>query len=214
MELSGIWGGFYRVSLRVSKMAYANALWVLFSLLGLIVLGIAPATVALFSITKDWAKKDWDQPVFQTFWQTYKTEFFRANGVGWAFFVIGFLIYWNFTLFAGASIVMMVIRAFLLMVTVLFAGTLLLFFPTYVNFHLKGLARVRAALMMACGHPLHVVLLMASIVALQAVFMYLPGLIIFFAAATIAYVISWFAHHIFEAMKKKQTIENEAISHG
>ena len=62
-------------------MAYANALWVLFSLLGLIVLGIAPATVALFSITKDWAKKDWDQPVFQTFWQTYKTEFFRANGV-------------------------------------------------------------------------------------------------------------------------------------
>ena len=28
---------------------------------------------------------------------------------------------------------------------------------------------------MACGHPLHVVLLMASIVALQAVFMYLPG---------------------------------------
>ncbi len=79
MELTGLWGAFYRVSLIISKLAYVNVLWILFSLAGLILLGVAPATVALFSVTRAWARKEWDIPVFQTFWSVYKQEFWKAS---------------------------------------------------------------------------------------------------------------------------------------
>ncbi|KGA97439.1 hypothetical protein AJ85_08610 [Alkalihalobacillus alcalophilus ATCC 27647 = CGMCC 1.3604] len=214
MELSGMWGSFYRISVVISKMAYVNLLWIAFTLVGFVVLGVAPATVALFTITRDWAKKDWDQPVFKTFWQTYREEFWRANGAGIAFFAIGFLLYWNFTLFAGAGVVMLIVRGLLLIITVLFGCMLVLFFPTYVSFHLKGLHRVRAALLIACGHPYHLILIAVSLFILQSIFMFIPGLILFFAAASVAYIISWISHRIFEAMKQKQLSHNEAPQHG
>ncbi len=60
---------------------------------------------------------------------------------------------------------------------------LLLYFPTYVSFHLKGLNRVRGALLIACGHPLHVMGMGLGLYGLQMLYMFIPGLILFFAAA-------------------------------
>ncbi|WP_054705945.1 DUF624 domain-containing protein [Bacillus sp. JCM 19041] len=116
MELTGLWGSFYRVSVFISKLAYVNALWIGFTLLGLIVFGAAPATVALFTVTRAWVNKEWDVPVFKTFWSIYKEEFWRANASGIALFAVGFLLYWNLTLFAGSGLVMLVVRGILLVI--------------------------------------------------------------------------------------------------
>lgn len=210
MELTGMWGSFYRVSLFISKLAYANILWLGFTLLGLVVFGVAPATVALFTVTRAWVNKEWDIPVFKQFWSTYKDEFWRANVSGIALFAVGFLLYWNLTLFAGSGLVMLAVRGILLVIAFLFAFMLLLYFPTYVSFHLKGLNRVRAALLIACGHPLHVMAMGVGLYGLQMLYMFIPGLILFFAAASIAYLLSWVSARIFSSMKQKQYTQSEA----
>ncbi|MDO7269252.1 YesL family protein [Shouchella clausii] len=213
MELTGMWGSFYRVSVFISKLAYGNALWLGFTVLGLGLFGVAPATVALFAVTRGWVNGQWEEvPVFKTFWQTYKQEFWRANGAALALFLVGFLLYWNFTLFAGPGLAMMVVRGLLLIVSVLYGSMLLLYFPTYVGFDLKGLNRVRAALLIGCGHPLHLILLGASLYGLQFLFMSMPGLILFFGAASVAYLISWVAERIFRSMKRLQLSQQKASS--
>ncbi|MBM7838952.1 putative membrane protein YesL [Alkalihalobacillus xiaoxiensis] len=212
MELTGLWGAFYRVSLIISKLAYVNVLWILFSLAGLILLGVAPATVALFSVTRAWARKEWDIPVFQTFWSVYKQEFWKASGSSAILFGVGFLLYWNFTLFAGGGATELVIRGILLIVTVFFAGMLLLYFPTYVSFRLNGFGRVRAALLLACGHPYHLVCMVVGLYLLQFIFMFIPGLLLFFAVASAAYLLSWLSEKIFASIKKKHELQQEVTS--
>ncbi|BDG36084.1 DUF624 domain-containing protein [Saccharococcus caldoxylosilyticus] len=47
-------GKLYRVCEWITRLACINILWMLFTLAGLIVFGIAPATVALFTIVRKW----------------------------------------------------------------------------------------------------------------------------------------------------------------
>lgn len=55
----------------VYKLAVA-----VFTLLGLGVFGIMPATAALFAVMRKWIQGQDNVPVLKTFWQEYKGEFF------------------------------------------------------------------------------------------------------------------------------------------
>src|SRR5690625_7886567 len=86
-------GRFMKVCEVISRMAYVNLLWIFFTILGLGVLGIIPATVSLFTITRKWVMSEQDIPVFKTFWQTYRKEFIKSNMLGVILFEIVFLLY-------------------------------------------------------------------------------------------------------------------------
>ena len=49
---------------------------VCFTMLGIGVFGFMPATTALFSVTRKWIMGKTDIPIFKTFWQAYRGEFF------------------------------------------------------------------------------------------------------------------------------------------
>src|SRR5690625_1995366 len=68
----GLSGRLYRICEVITKFAYVNILWFVFTLLSLIIFGFMPATVALFSVTRKWVMGDMDVPVFSTFWGTYR----------------------------------------------------------------------------------------------------------------------------------------------
>ncbi|KPC99769.1 hypothetical protein LR69_02005 [Geobacillus sp. BCO2] len=76
-------GKLYRACEWITRLAYINLLWLVFTVFGLVILGIAPATVALFTIVRKWLLfHDHDVPVLKTFVRTYKGEFWRANRIG------------------------------------------------------------------------------------------------------------------------------------
>ncbi|MFL6556498.1 MAG: YesL family protein, partial [Bacillus sp. (in: firmicutes)] len=64
------------------RLAYVNLLWFFFSLAGLVLLGIMPATVALFTIVRKWQLKETDLPIWKTFLSVYRQEFKKSNGLG------------------------------------------------------------------------------------------------------------------------------------
>ncbi|MCI4139356.1 DUF624 domain-containing protein, partial [Bacillus vallismortis] len=66
----------------VMRLAYLNVLWLLFSLAGLVVFGFMPATAAMFSVTREWAKGNTDAPVFSFFFQAFKKEWRAAQILG------------------------------------------------------------------------------------------------------------------------------------
>src|SRR5690625_362565 len=93
---TGLFGSIYRGSEWIMRLAYLNILWIAFSLMGLVVFGLFPATVSMFAVTRKWVMGDTEIPIFKTFWASYKTEFKQANIVGYIILVIGFFLYFDF----------------------------------------------------------------------------------------------------------------------
>jgi uncharacterized membrane protein YesL len=80
----------------VTKLAYVNGLWMLFSLVGFIVVGFFPATVAMMTICRMWLNGESEIPIFKTFVKTYKSALISSNLLGWILAGVGVLLYINF----------------------------------------------------------------------------------------------------------------------
>ncbi|MCT8139612.1 YesL family protein [Anaerobacillus sp. CMMVII] len=203
MEMGGFMGGFYRISVHISRLAYINVLWIMFTLLGGVVLGIMPATVALFAITRKWVNGE-DVSILKSYWKYYKTEFIKSNLLGLFLYIMIVLLYTNFMLLQNDVFWMDLVRYVLFFLTVLFVITVLYLFPIYVHYQLKLSHYVRDALIIGLGYPVHTVLMAVGIFALQFVFMKIPGLIPFFAVSTTSYFVMWLVNGTFVHIEKKR----------
>jgi uncharacterized membrane protein YesL len=57
--------GVYRFCEWVTRLAYLNLLWIMFSLAGLVVFGVMPSTIAMYTVTRRWLTEDVDIPIFK-----------------------------------------------------------------------------------------------------------------------------------------------------
>lgn len=209
MEMSGWVGGFYRVSVIISRLAYMNLLWILFTLVGFGLFGIMPATVALFAVMRKWVIQKEEFPLFSTFWQYYKEEFMKANGFGLFFAFFSLILYINFTLATDQVFWMTMVRYVLLVLTIVFFMTFLLFFPVYVHVKNKGTHYIKTAFLLSLAYPQYMIVMGIAIVAIQYLLMFLPGLIPFFTASLVCYVMTKIASIIFKIVENKQTIQED-----
>ncbi|KHF40224.1 YesL family protein [Halalkalibacter okhensis] len=210
MEMNGFMGSFYRASVFISRLAYINILWIMFTLMGLVIFGFMPATVAMFAVTRKWINGSGDFPLFRTFWGYYKSEIVKSNVFGVFFVFIGYILYMNFILVPEQVLWMTVLRYIFLVISIVYLITLLTFFPTYVQLNLKGTNYLKTSLLLGLAYPQYVVLMVAGIVGIQWVMMFLPGLIPFFAASLICYVLTWVMNIVFKNVEKKnQQYEEE-----
>lgn len=92
-SLNGIFKAIFEIGKWLSKMMYLHLLWVIFSLMGLVVFGVMPATTAMFTVIRKWMEDDNDIPVFQTFLASYKTHFLKSNALGTFLVAIGIFLY-------------------------------------------------------------------------------------------------------------------------
>src|SRR5699024_1499262 len=94
----------YNILEWITKFAYVNLLWFVFTLAGGIILGFYPATVAMFAMVRDWLRGKSDLPVLKTYWNYYKTDFFKSNLLGLIFLYLHSpsLLYCFFSLFFQA----------------------------------------------------------------------------------------------------------------
>src|SRR5699024_12292779 len=78
------------------KFIYLHTLWIIFSILGLGVFGIFPATASVFTVARKLLEEGEDVPIFQTFFHSYKSIFFLAIVIGYIISVdtIFFLYYY------------------------------------------------------------------------------------------------------------------------
>jgi hypothetical protein len=68
----------YRLSNLILRLVYINFLWILFSLLGLLIAGFFPSTVAMFTVVRIWVLGETDAAIFNMFWKTLNISFLKA----------------------------------------------------------------------------------------------------------------------------------------
>ncbi|WP_010677607.1 YesL family protein [Bacillus timonensis] len=190
----------YAATLWISKFAYINLLWLGFSIVGLVVLGFFPATVAMFAVIRKWLMGVTDIPVFRTFWSTYKAEFLRSNGLGLIIVVVGGLIVLDLVVVKNFSAIQIPIYLFMFLVVM----TLLYVIPVFVHYELKIVHILKNSLLLMLINPLENLVMIVSLVTVFFVVRYIPGLGFFFGGSLSAAIIMAACFRAFNKMERKK----------
>ncbi len=186
------------------RLVFLNVLWILFTLLGLIIFGITPATVALFDIINKYIKGNENISIYRNFWKQYKLNFIRANILGMILIVTSYILYFNIQYYeAQEGIIYFSFYSATLIISFLYLILLLYVFPIYVNYDLSIYYVLKNALFISFLTPLKTLLIMGGIVGLYFVFMLLPSLLPFLSISTLSYIIMWFTSQSFSKVEQK-----------
>lgn len=184
---------YYNFGKKAMNLLLLNFLWVIFTLLGLGIFGLLPATTAVFSITRKWARNEEGFPIFKTFWKTYKKEFVQSNLYGLVFAGVTYLLLVSYRILQTQIALPYLIASYIvigLLLLVLVGVTY--FFPIYVHFDLKKSDYLKWPLIIGINHPILTLLLVGGVGLLQYLAMqYSPGILLFIGTSLTAYIISW-----------------------
>jgi uncharacterized membrane protein YesL len=205
MKTSGAMGKLFVLFEWITRLAYVNVLWIGFSLIGILIVGFFPATSAMFAMTRNWITGEKDLPVFQTFWKRYKTDFWKANGIGWLMFAIGVILYLDYLYFTtSGSTLFFLLKSFSIMLAFVFILISVMLFPVFVHYNLTVLHLFRNALFISMLHPLKSVLLIFGIATIGYIFLLVPSLIPFFSGSVIALYVTWLTQSMFSKIDQRQ----------
>ena len=199
---------FYRIAEWLTRLVYANILWILFSLFGLIILGIMPATAALFAISHKWLRGIENFPIFKTFWQEFKNSFIKANILGVILIILSYIVgnssffyYQQFQIEGGLNY--QLLFYFMILIVLLYFLILLYIFPLFTNYELKYYHMFKNALLISVLSPGYTILTIASLLLLAVSFLFLPALVPFMGISSAAYITMWGTSKSFKKVENK-----------
>lgn len=195
MNTKGIKGYIYRITELVTQFAFLQLLWIVFTILGLGIFGIFPSTAAMFSVVRKWVMGVEDAPVFKTFWQTYKTEFIRVNGLGLIFVAMGWLLYVDFHFFTiGDSMGSSILKMVTILITYFFITTAIYFFPIFVHFQYRFFGYLKYSFLYSVSSPLRTAGIFIITCAIYFLLLKVPSLFLIFSGSIISYIWMWYVY--------------------
>src|SRR5699024_3965581 len=194
----------YKTMEWVTRFAYLNLLWIIFSISGLVVFGFFPSTMAMFAIMRDWLTGKTDTPIFESFWNHFKSGFMKANLIGIFVIAIGGFIaldlfYIITNTFLDITWTYIPLFAFML----LFFLLLMFLFPTVVHYDLKPLQLIKNAFLIMLISPVHSLLILISLTAFFFIVKAFPAIGFIFGGSFYAFITTRICLHAFTRILHK-----------
>jgi len=207
--MSKIGESFNNFCTNLLKLCYIQLLWLLFSLLGLIVLGVGPSTYAMFTVLRQWIRGNKDIPIFLTFYQAYRTGF-KESALFGLFYLVGGVILYVDLLYVEAQ----VLRGLLIVIGALYLVSLTYIFPIIVHFDWKGvMLKLKCSLLFGISYLQYTLMLFAALSAMYFVLlMYIPVTMILFGVSIGGYIVMWMTNQVFKRIEM-QAESMEAKKH-
>lgn len=205
--MKGFVNGYYNLCVWITRLAYVNVLWVMFSLLGLIVFGFMPATTAMFAVIRKWIMGENDIAIFNTFWKAYRKEFFKSNLLGYILFVVGYVLSIEFQILRAQDSLIYLITSFgVIALFLLYLIIILYFFPILVHFNLKTTQYIKWPFIIGMIHPILTIFLIVGVLFINYItFITIPALLFFFGGSVSALILMWGASQTFAKYEKVET---------
>lgn len=189
----------------IYRLLYLNALWVLFTLAGLLVFGLFPSTVSMFHIAKEWLSGNKDFPVFNTFFTKFKEEFIRSQLLGVILVAAAILLYFDIQFFFQKDgMLFYMLRYLVLTAGFVFVIMLQFIFPLFVQEKMPLRKFLKNVLFISITRILHSVIMILGCLTIFVVFAKFAGLFIFFFGSTIAVWLTWNAKIAFHKIRQKR----------
>lgn len=200
--MNGIMRFMYQLGTWLFNIMYLQMLWYLFTVLGLGVLGIIPATLATAGVIHKWFKDGTNIPIFAEFWDTYKKAFIKGNGLGLILVVLGMFFYADYVI-SRDFIQSFYFHAFIVGVIVIYTILVCHFFIIYNRYELTFFRYFKQAFLIALIRPFESVAMLISLLPLYYLYNFLPVLIIFIGVPLTLYPILWFSYRACIAVEKR-----------
>ncbi|MCM3440483.1 MULTISPECIES: YesL family protein [Bacillaceae] len=201
METSGWTGGIYRICDWISKLAYVNLLWMFFTLAGLILFGIAPSTVALFTIIRKWMMGEHNISIFSSFWDVYKREFKKANILLGSLLVVIAFMYIDLVLIqAMQGLLHYIFLTCFVIMSIILTIIFLYIFPVYVHFEGSILHYYKSSILLGTSFPLRTFMMVLAVGTGLFISLLFPGVAFLFLGSGIAFALTYFSYSIFPKM--------------
>lgn len=189
----------------ITKFAYLNLLWIIFTLLGGVIFGLFPSTISMFAIVREWLKGETDIPLFSTFWKNYRVEFINSNLLGVIVTVITAIIvldifYIQSTNSDSLTWTYLPLFAFML----LFIMFLFYLFPSFVHFNLKIGQVIKNSFFIMLINPITTLLIFLCLLPFFYLISLLPAIGFIFGGSIYAFISMKFSLHAFQKVSDKQ----------
>lgn len=191
---------------KVLNLVLLNILWVAGTLIGLVVLGVGPSTLAVLSIIREWFRGNDDLPIFKTFVKNYKSYFKDGIILSLIYGVVGVILIVDF-----AYITSWEFKVFFGVMLFLYFLSLIYVFPIMVHYDLKNLKeKIKYSFLIGFSYLQHTLILFVAIGAIAfAVAQILPALFTLYGASFPLFLIMWNAINVFKIIEKSFEQEEE-----
>ncbi|MCJ7843245.1 DUF624 domain-containing protein [Lederbergia sp. NSJ-179] len=169
----------YVFCISLLKLVYLNLLWFLFTLFGLGIFGIFPATAALCRIQQQWLiEKNNSSPIFLFYWREYKRNFLRVNMLAVTLFLIGFILYFDLKFFVHkGGMINQIISLGIYILSIWYMIVLLYILPTYTAYRLKLYKYIQYAFIIGMLNPLKTLGLAIAAGGMMYLSLYFPQIL-------------------------------------
>ena len=155
----------YEAADEVLWAARLNLLWVGFTLLGGVLLGIGPATVAGYTLARRHARGE-SFPAFPAFLDVYRRQFLRGAALLFPVLGVSVFLVGDYLYFASLGPAAVVPRLFTLVALAAVAVVVAYLLPMVVHFDLRAMAYLPKASLFALTRPASSVLLLFVLLAI------------------------------------------------
>ncbi|WP_163578939.1 YesL family protein [Gracilibacillus saliphilus] len=204
MNQNGLITKLYTAMEWITRIAYVNILWILFTVFGLLLFGVAPATASMFTITRQWLKGNSDISVFKTFWRAYKIHFVQANLLLWPIALLAYMLYINYQyLFLVPPSVYYLMLFIFATLTLIFLILLFYIFPVLVHFEHNTFNYYKIALLTGVSNPFLTVTMFVTTLLIGLLTERIPGILPFFPMCLSSLITMHLALLAFKKLQKK-----------
>ncbi|MFJ4171997.1 YesL family protein [Paenarthrobacter sp. NPDC089714] len=180
-------------------IACLNVLWIAFTLMGGVVLGVGPSTVAAHILVRDKVRGN-SVPLFRRFAREYFKNFAKGNVLGLPVLLVAAALVLNWGYFSGGRDLGSQLASIAVLLAMLFAaGAVCHLFPMYARYELPlpqyFLMASRFTMRHLAGTAILLFVTAAAVFACRAV----PGLLPFFGIGAWLYVTGWLSDRFFTA---------------
>ncbi|SDM55839.1 YesL family protein [Sediminibacillus halophilus] len=172
----------------IMRLVKTNFTWWIHILMGGIVFGFFPATLALFATVRRWTRGDFDFPVWSSFHHCYRKHFWKVNGLGMIYLLVGIFIFIDILLANKVpGVLAVIVYFFLSFLFLIYLLSFTYFFSVYVHFQLPFKEYLKQPfIIMLISFKQNVLILIG--ITLIGYFIYqMPGLIPFLSGVLPAY---------------------------
>ncbi|MGO4936113.1 YesL family protein [Fundicoccus sp. Sow4_H7] len=140
----------------IFRLIYLNLLWILFTLLGLVVFGFGPSTIALFDTIREWLLNGIgsDKDLFLFYFRSFKKHFKDGNIMGWLVVLYAYmlLVNYRYTNFRQ-EFVFQFINGATIVIAVVSAVIVAYLYSLYVHYDLEKKDYLKTAIRLAYIQP-------------------------------------------------------------
>lgn len=200
---------FQHVTEWILRLIWTNLLWIGFTLLGLVVFGIMPATVALFTVTRRWTRKELNFSIWQVFKDTYFQEWKDSNKIGIVFWLIGFVLIVDLRFALHVEgFYSLFLYFFFVFLFLIFIMTLIFFFPIYVHYTFSIKDYIKQSFIYSIVSIKETILILLGLFFIAFLIYRTPGFIPFITGVLPAYWIMNVCMNKFKDLEKKYAQES------